>query len=109
MPTSMYPTGTTIYDPDRSWNGYTIFQARDVGATLIDMSGNVVNQWKDLMGFPNRLSWYRLCLKPQWYSCGRPQLGICAALVRHKSCRATSRFSTVYMQPFWFPCLWSAL
>ncbi|MDA1096293.1 MAG: aryl-sulfate sulfotransferase, partial [Chloroflexi bacterium] len=55
MPTSMYPTGTTVYDPDRSWNGYTIFQARDVGATLIDMSGNVINQWKDLMGFPNRL------------------------------------------------------
>lgn len=55
MPTSIYPTGTTIYDPDRSWNGYTIFQARDVGATLIDMNGNVVNQWKDLMGFPNRI------------------------------------------------------
>lgn len=55
MPTSIYPTGTTIYDPEQSWSGYTIFQARDVGATLIDMNGNVVNQWKDLMGFPNRI------------------------------------------------------
>ena len=21
---SVYPTGTTIYDPDRAWNGYTV-------------------------------------------------------------------------------------
>ena len=55
MPISVYPTGTTIYDTDRCWNGYTIFQARDVGATLIDMNGNVVNQWKGLMGMPNRI------------------------------------------------------
>ena len=55
MPISIYPTGTTIFDPDRCWNGYTVFQARDVGATLIDMNGNVVNQWKGLMGMPNRV------------------------------------------------------
>jgi hypothetical protein len=33
---SVYPTGTTIYDPEKCWNGYTIFQAKEVGATLID-------------------------------------------------------------------------
>lgn len=55
MPSSVYPTGTTIYNPEKSWNGYTIFQARDVGATLIDMNGNVVNQWKGLHGFPNKM------------------------------------------------------
>jgi len=26
-----------------------------VGAVLIDMNGNVVKQWKDLQGFPNKL------------------------------------------------------
>jgi len=55
MPSSVYPTGTTIYNPERSWNGYTIFQARDIGSTLIDMNGNVVNQWKGLHGFPNKM------------------------------------------------------
>ena len=55
MPASIYPTGTTIYDPDQSWNGYTVFQARDFGATLIDMNGTVVNQWKGLLGMPNRV------------------------------------------------------
>ncbi len=55
MSTSVYPTGTTIYDSDKCWNGYTVFQARDAGATLIDMNGNVVNQWKGLHGFPNKM------------------------------------------------------
>ena len=44
---SVYPTGTTIYKPEKSWNGYTIFPAADFGMALIDMNGNVVNQWKE--------------------------------------------------------------
>jgi len=57
MSSTVYPTGTTIYDPEKCWNGYTIFQARDVGATLIDMNGNVVNQWKGLTAdaTPNKI------------------------------------------------------
>ena len=55
MSSSVYPTGTTIYEPEKCWNGYTIFQARDAGATLIDMNGNVVNQWQGLYGFPNKI------------------------------------------------------
>jgi hypothetical protein len=60
MPSSVYPTGTTIYDPGKCWNGYTIFQSsmfqsRGSGAILIDMNGNVVNQWKGLDGFPNKM------------------------------------------------------
>ena len=27
MPPSVYPRGTTIYYPDKCWNGYTLFQA----------------------------------------------------------------------------------
>jgi hypothetical protein len=52
---SVYPTGTTIYDPERCWNGYTIFQAKEVGALLIDMNGSEVKLWKGLHGFPNKL------------------------------------------------------
>ena len=52
---SVYPTGTTIYDPKKCWNGYTIFQAKEVGAALINMNGNEVQLWKGLHGFPNTI------------------------------------------------------
>jgi Arylsulfotransferase (ASST) len=52
---TVYPTGVTIYDPERSWSGYTIFQAAGVGALLIDMNGREVQLWKGLQGFPNKL------------------------------------------------------
>jgi hypothetical protein len=52
---SIYPTGTTIYNPEKCWNGYTIFQAKEVGALLIDMNGGEVQLWKGFHGMPNRL------------------------------------------------------
>lgn len=52
---SIYPTGVTIYNPDKCWNGYTIFQARELGAMLIDMNGTELQLWKGLHGFPNKL------------------------------------------------------
>ena len=60
MVASIYPTGTTIYSPEKCWNGFTIFQAtlfqkNPVGAVLIDMNGNVVNRWKGLDGSPNKM------------------------------------------------------
>ena len=59
MPT-VYPRGTTIYDPEKCWNGYTLIsmpQAYDglAGAYLIDMNGKVVKEWKGLNGTPNKL------------------------------------------------------
>ncbi len=51
---SVYPTGVTIYDHKRTFNGYTLFQAPD-GAMLIDMNGRPVKLWKGLCGFPNKL------------------------------------------------------
>ena len=51
---SVYPTGATVYDPARCWNGYTIFQAKEVGALLIDMNGGEVQPGK-LHGMPNRI------------------------------------------------------
>ncbi len=60
MAPSVFPRGTTIYYPEKCWNGYTLFQAtlfqkNDAGAVLIDMNGNVVNQWKNLDGMPNKM------------------------------------------------------
>ena len=52
---SVYPTGVTVYDPEKTWNGYTILQAAQVGALLIDMNGREVQLWKGLQGFPNKL------------------------------------------------------
>lgn len=50
-----FPTKTTVYDPQKSWNGYTLFMAPDVGAMLIDMEGNEVHTWKKLIGFPCKM------------------------------------------------------
>lgn len=52
---SIYPSGVTIYNPEKCWNGYTIFQAKEVGALLINMNGGEVQLWKGLDGFPNKL------------------------------------------------------
>jgi len=42
---SVYPTGTTIYKPEKCWNGYTIFPGvENQGAYLIDMNGRVVGK-----------------------------------------------------------------
>ena len=42
---SIYPTGTTIYNPGKAFNGYTMFNS---GSTmyLMDMNGKVVHTWK---------------------------------------------------------------
>ncbi len=52
---SVHPMGTIIYDPEKAFNGYTVFQANEQGATIIDMNGGVVNHWHNLQGFPNKL------------------------------------------------------
>lgn len=52
---TIYPTGTTVYNPEKAWSGYTIYQAADTGALLIDMNGKEVHLWKGLRGFPNKI------------------------------------------------------
>ena len=48
---TVYPTGTTIYDPARAWSGYTVLSPLNTRAVIvIDMNGNVVKQWD---GFVN--------------------------------------------------------
>ena len=46
---SVYPTGTTIYEPARAWSGYTVLSPLQTQAVLvIDMNGNVVKRWEGL-------------------------------------------------------------
>ena len=43
---SVYPTGTTIYNSERTWNGYTVLSPLGTQAVLvIDMNGNIVKRW----------------------------------------------------------------
>jgi len=43
---SVYPTGTTIYNPERAWNGYTVLSPLQTQAVIvIDMNGNIVKRW----------------------------------------------------------------
>lgn len=43
---TVYPTGTTIYDPDRAWNGFTVLSPLSTPAVLvIDMNGALVKRW----------------------------------------------------------------
>ena len=51
---TVFPTGTTIYDPEKAWNGYTLYGIEEVGTVLIDMNGKVVKFWKEFQGFPNK-------------------------------------------------------
>jgi hypothetical protein len=48
---TVYPTGTTIFHPDKTWSGYTVFITPDTdGVIVVDMNGRVVKQWTGLSG-----------------------------------------------------------
>jgi hypothetical protein len=48
---TVYPTGTTIYDPERAWSGFTVLSPLGTQAVIvIDMNGTVVKRWE---GFNN--------------------------------------------------------
>lgn len=51
---SIFPTGTTRYDPAKAYNSYVIFSGTDEKTHLIDMDGNEVKRW-DYQGFPGEL------------------------------------------------------
>lgn len=52
---STFPTGTTNYQPEKCWNGYTLFPVSRKGIALIDMNGKVVHYWKDFQGMPAKM------------------------------------------------------
>lgn len=50
----IYPTGVTVYNPERTWNGYTLYPS-DLGAALVDMNGRVVKVWKGIISRPVKM------------------------------------------------------
>jgi len=56
---TVFPHGTTIYYPEKCWNGFTVFgtEVESEGTVLIDMNGNVVHQWKEIgqLDHPNKI------------------------------------------------------
>jgi len=48
---TVYPVGTTIYRPDKCWNGFTILSGED--GRLVDMNGNLAHLWKGPFGLPD--------------------------------------------------------
>lgn len=52
---SVYPTGVTIYKPEKCWNGYNLVSTINKGALLFDMNGNEIRRWGKFHGFPNKL------------------------------------------------------
>jgi hypothetical protein len=50
---TVYPVGTTIFKPDKTWSGYTLIDTIDEqGAVLLDMNGNVVRHWTEINAMP---------------------------------------------------------
>mgnify|MGYP001184441909 FL=1 len=50
---SVFPTGTTVFHPDKTWSGYTVFDTPGEGGTaVIDMNGNLVKRWTEVAGVP---------------------------------------------------------
>ncbi len=50
---SVYVVGTTIYKPDKCWNGFTVLSGED--GRLVDMNGNLVHLWKGPFGYPTKV------------------------------------------------------
>jgi hypothetical protein len=45
---TVFPTGTTLYEPDKTWSGFTVLSILDTPAVVvIDMNGRVVKEWSD--------------------------------------------------------------
>ena len=55
---TVYPTGVTLYDPAKAYNGYTVMPVKGQGAMLIDMNGQEIKLWKGVHGFPSRIDFF---------------------------------------------------
>jgi hypothetical protein len=54
MPPSVFPTGVTVYKPDKAYNCFILFDGRDQKSYLIDMNGHDVKTW-NYTGFPSEM------------------------------------------------------
>lgn len=51
---TIFPTGVTIYNPEKAYNSYVLFDGRDGKTHLIDMNGNEIRVW-EYSGFPSEM------------------------------------------------------
>jgi hypothetical protein len=51
---SVYPTGVTVYDPQKAYNTFVVFGSPDGKTHLIDMDGHEVHRWEK-WGFPSEI------------------------------------------------------
>ena len=50
---SVFPTGTTVFHPDKTWSGYTVFgPPGEWGTAVVDMNGNLVKRWTEVAAVP---------------------------------------------------------
>ena len=58
---TVFPTGTTIYKPEKCFNGFTVlanvrmaknYDKENWGVPVYDMNGNMIHRWKGYLGFP---------------------------------------------------------
>ena len=52
---SVFPTGTTIYNPEKCQSGYNLLTCDGMSIVLLDMNGKCVRHWKDFQGFPAKM------------------------------------------------------
>lgn len=50
---TVFPTGTTIYKPEKCFSGFTLYPSKKpgVGAVLVDMNGNTLRTWPKYTNF----------------------------------------------------------
>ena len=52
---TIYPTGVTVYNPEKCFSGFTILPVKEHGILLIDMHGKEIRLWKGMHGFPPKM------------------------------------------------------
>ncbi len=50
-----YPTGVSLYKPEKCCNGYTLYPLPGGGAVIIDMHGNELRRFENITGFPLKM------------------------------------------------------
>ncbi len=52
---TFYPTGVSLYKPEKCYNGYTLYPCPGGGAIIIDMHGNEIRRFEQITGFPLKM------------------------------------------------------
>ena len=63
---SVFPTGTTIYDPAKCWNGYTLMPMKKVGASADRHERQCGKGVEEFSGVPQQAAAGRLLYWAAW-------------------------------------------